>query len=307
MSVSTLAALLYGELYRQSTIQRSSLWIVEFTFTLEPKRVQQKKSTEPIRCVRLRDSTAHDKEAEIRELDAIYYMVSSIFGYPMDHVECTRCGYAHLDKDWFSLHAHKRHLCSGCGYYFSDSKVSIGNPLIGIQNLFGILPKPTSLATRKLEIMQANYPGGIQIWGSNASIFWTGNQREEEGIHVHIFNEDASEMIYDDTFSEVTIDGVCLDPLMVRILMAQKSLPHISERLISAYCPNCKESHFDINELAFTPRKSFVCANCGLEFPSKGKYRNVIRNPLIGILAALSQNSPRTPQNHKLNLLPETL
>lgn len=259
------------------------------------------------RCVRLRDSNAPEKKAEIVELDAIYYMVSSIFGYAMDDVVCTRCGYSHLDKDWFSLHAHKRHLCSGCGYYFNDNKTSIGNPLVGIQSLFGIMPKPTSPAFEPLEIRQADYPGGIQIWGSNVSIFWTGEQNEKEGIHVHVFNADASEMIHDDTFSQVTIDGVCLDPLMVRILMAQRSLPHISERLISIDCPACQHAHFDANELTFTPKKSFVCNNCALEFPSKGKLRNVVSNPLIGVLAELSKNAPRTPQDHKLNLLPETL
>jgi hypothetical protein len=26
---------------------------------------------------------------------------------------------------------------------------------------------------------------GIQIWGSNPAILWTGSQIEEEGIHIH--------------------------------------------------------------------------------------------------------------------------
>ena len=272
-----------------------------------PRTDSGKEIDRTYRCVRLQDSSASEKKAEIVELDAIYYMVSSIFGYTMHHVECTRCGYSHLDKDWFSLHAHKRHLCSGCGNYFTDDKISIGNPLIGIQNLFGLRPKPTSTAKRTLKIRQADYPGGIQIWGSNVSIFWTGEQSEEEGIHVHVFNEDGSEIVFDDTFSNVTIDGVCLDPLMVRTLMAQRSLPHIMDRLISIDCPSCSSPHFDLNELAFTPKKSFICGICGIEFPSKGKLRNVVSNPLIGILAKLSQNAPRVPQQHNLNLLAETL
>jgi transposase-like protein len=272
-----------------------------------PRIGSSKEIDATFRRVRLTDSRNPKKLAEIAELDAIYYMVSSIFGYSMDHVECTRCSYSHLDKDWFSLHAHKRHLCAGCGQYFTDTKVSIGNPIVRTQKLFDVVPKPTSIATKTLEIRQSDYPGGVQIWGSNPSIFWTGDQHEEEGIHVHVFNADASEMIYDDTFSRVTIDDISLDPLMVRILMAQKSLPHILQRLVSINCPSCKEGHFDVSESAFTAKKSFVCRYCDCEFPSRGRLRNVVSNPLIGVLTELSKNAPRLPQNHKLDLLPETL
>ena len=61
----------------------------------------------------------------VSELDAIYYMVTSIFGYRMKHVACPSCEYAHLDKDWFSVHPHRRHLCAGCGRYFKDSEAAM--------------------------------------------------------------------------------------------------------------------------------------------------------------------------------------
>lgn len=69
---------------------------------------------------------------EIAELDAIYFMVSSVFGFKVKYVECTRCGHPHLDRDWFSVHEHGKHLCAACGKNFRDSQVSVGNPLAAL-------------------------------------------------------------------------------------------------------------------------------------------------------------------------------
>jgi len=54
-----------------------------------------------------------ENEIVISELDAIYYMASSVFGFQTKYVECNLCAYPHLDKDWFSVHAHKRHFVLG--------------------------------------------------------------------------------------------------------------------------------------------------------------------------------------------------
>ena len=259
------------------------------------------------RSVELTDSKSSDKTLVISELDAIYYMVSSIFDYRMKYIECTRCDYPHLDKDWFSLHAHQGHLCSGCGRYFRDTSIAIGNPIIGIQQQFNIAPKPTKESKEKLDIAQANFPGGLQIWGSNSAIFWTGSNFEEEGIHVHVYNEDGTKTIFDDTFSEVRIDGISFDPIMVRFLMAQNALPHLEGRVLSLKCIHCNELHFSTGKSAFTPQIVHTCSHCGREFPSKGRLRKVISNPLVSILERLAQKAPRPPQKHTSNLLPETL
>lgn len=243
----------------------------------------------------------------ISELEAIYYMVTSMFGYAMKYVECTLCGFPHLDKDWFSVHAHRRHLCAGCGQYFRDTDTAVGNPIIKIQEIFGSKVRPAKRAVKPLNIRQADYPGGIQIWGSNPAILWTGSQSEEEGIHIHVANEDGSENIFDDTYSRVTIDGINLDPAMVRTLMAQSALPHIAGRLKDVRCPQCDKSHFDTGELAFTPHDKYSCAGCGHEFPSRGRMRKTIGNPMAGILNRLAESAPRVPQKHEVNLIPETL
>lgn len=259
------------------------------------------------RQVRLVGGQVGKEGAIVSELDAIYYMVTSVFGYPMKYVECTYCGYPHLDKDWFSVHAHRSHLCSGCGKHFRDTDMAIGNPICGIRNVLRSSHPKIEPAKKTLDIRQADFPGGIQIWGSNPAIIWTGQQSEEEGIHVHAFTRDGINAKPDDTYSQVRIDGIDLDPVMVRTLMAQTALPHIVNRVVSMRCPKCDEPHFGIGEQAFTASVAHRCERCQGEFSSRGRLRKTIGNPLVAVLGQLASFAPRPPQKHDIGLLPETL
>src|SRR5262249_19533423 len=183
------------------------------------------------RAVRLVGRGQPDDGVVVSEIDAIYYMVSSVFGFPMSYVTCTYCGWPHLDKDWFSVHPHRRHLCAGCGKHFHDSVNGIGNPIVGVRDACGVGEHEIAPAAKTLDIKQSEYPGGIQIWGSNPAFLWTGFKHEEEGIHVHAFLEGQTEPELDDTFREVTIDGIQLDPVMVRVLMAQHVMPSLKGRV----------------------------------------------------------------------------
>lgn len=244
----------------------------------------------------------------VSEVDAIYYMVSTVFNFPMIFVECTHCGWPHLDKDWFSVHPHRRHLCNGCGRLFRDRVTGIGNPIIGVRDACGAKAHKVVPAPKKLDIKQSDFPGGIQIWGSNAAFLWTGDQPEEEGIHVHAFEKEGEEEpTRDDTFSEVTIDGITLDPVMVRVLMAQNVMPSLKGRVRSMECPSCGHPGFDSGEAAFVPAAQHTCSECGRQYQPPGRTRNVVVNPLPAILAELARMAPRTPQRHQLDLLPETL
>lgn len=242
----------------------------------------------------------------VSELDAIYYMVSSVFGHAMKYVECSYCKYPHLDKDWFSLHSHQRHLCAGCGKNFRDMEKGIGNPIVGIQESLGFISKSPKKINKRREISQENFPGGIQIWGSNQSILWTGDREEEEGIHLHAFMEDGFRR-HDDTYSEVIIDGIALDPLMIRTFMAQKAIPHIQGRITTLKCPKCHQMHFSGGVSAFTPQKTHKCSSCAKEFDTVGRLRNVISNPLVDVFSQLEKTAPRISQQHKVHFLPETL
>ena len=161
----------------------------------------------------------------VTEFDAIYHMVSSVFGYTTKPIACPYCAFFHLDRDWFSVHPHQRHLCSGCGRYFRDHERGIGNPTEAVRAALGVPDGPPKPAGRGIDIRQAAYPGGIQIWGSNPAFLWTSQLPEEEGIHLHAFaSADDAQPVVDETFSRVVVDGHCLDPVVVRVSMAQAAL-----------------------------------------------------------------------------------
>jgi|SRR5882672_4739017 len=256
--------------------------------------------------VTIRGSRIPGDDLEVAAIDAIYYMVSSMFGFEMKQVLCTHCGESHLDRDWFSVHPHQRHLCAACGRTFSDIARSVGNPILGLRQALGIKAHKTTSANRAISITQSKFPGGIQVWGSNPALIWTGDSAEEEGIHLHAFKTEKSEPDIDDTFSQVTIDGIELDPLMVRLLMAQNTLPHLKERVQSLRCDHCGESVFSTGESGFTPSSPHQCGRCGHTVGSRGRFRKTIGNPLPAILERLAQTAPRAPQVFTLDLLPET-
>lgn len=54
----------------------------------------------------------------VAEIDAIYFMASAVLGHQVRRVECSHCGALHLDKDYFSVRPHRRHLCAACGRHF---------------------------------------------------------------------------------------------------------------------------------------------------------------------------------------------
>jgi hypothetical protein len=259
------------------------------------------------RAVRLIGKGLPDEGAVVSEIDAIYYMISSVFRFSMCYVTCTHCGWPHLDKDWFSVHPHRRHLCAGCGKHFHDQVIGIGNPIMGIREACGFEEHKVAPAAMTLDIKQSDYPGGIQIWGSNPAFLWTSSKHEEEGIHVHAFLDGQTEPALDDTFREVTIDGIRLDPVMVRVLMAQNVMPSLKGRVRSMDCPHCGQPGFDAGEAAYVPGPTHICSECGRQYPTPGQTRNTVANPLPAILAELAKTAPRQPQQHRLDLLPETL
>lgn len=243
----------------------------------------------------------------VSELDAIYYMVSSVLGFKVKLIHCTRCGYPHLDKDWFSVHPHQSHLCSGCGKNFRDNEIAVGNPVASLQNQ-PFSKKPIEKKSRKhLKIKQKDFRGGIQIWGSNPSILWTSDRHQESGIHIHAFRDVGEEPEIDETFNRVEIDGISLDESQVRTYMAQLSLPHLAGRIQTVACATCNQNSFDKGHEAFSPRVDKKCSECGSPVQAKGRLRKVISNPILITLEEISKASPRPVQQHDLGLLPETI
>jgi hypothetical protein len=244
----------------------------------------------------------------ISDLDAIYYMISSAFGYTVRDVSCTHCGDSHLDRDFFSVHPHQRHLCAGCGRHFADTQTGIGNPIAALRATWRDSSRNPVLSKRKLEIRQSDFPGGIQIWGSNPAFLWTAERAEENGIHVHAFRKLNSLVPdLDETYGDIAIDGVRLDAANVRLLMAQKVLPSVRSRVRSLECPKCRTPIYATGEAAYSPAVDQKCNSCSHRFTARGRVRKIVANPLLAELAQLSRNAPRKPQEHDLELLPESI
>lgn len=254
----------------------------------------------------IKGSDGSKRQVEISEEEAIYYMTSSVFGHEMKYVECTHCRRPHLDKDWFSVHRHRKHLCASCGRTFQDTSPGIGNPLMGLKQFCGDkqINRKTTLAKRKLDVSQRDFPQGIELWGSNEAILWTSSRNEEHGVHFHGYTDNVYMPSVDDTFEPAFIDGVRIDSRQLGILMAQSALPHLQGRIEALECPRCETPHFDVGEFAYTPHRVHECA-CGIEFENRGRTKNVISNPMVQSLRLLEVKAVRPRRTISLNLSPE--
>jgi hypothetical protein len=168
-------------------------------------------------------------------------------------------------------------------------------------------PRESRVSDRNLDIKQADFPGGIQIWGSNPAFLWTSDRPEEEGIHVHAYRGPSEIPDLGETYGKVTIDGIKLEPSMGRTLMVQSALPSIEGQVRSVCCPSCGEAHFSTGGPAFTPLSTHTCKRCGHEFAARERLRKSIGNPLSSIFVALAEKAPRGRQHHDLGLVPETI
>jgi hypothetical protein len=239
----------------------------------------------------------------VSELDAIYYMVSSVFGHEVSDVRCTYCGHGHLDRDRFSIHPHLRHVCAECGSRFRDTRMGIGNPIAALRKAWGTLSSASVVSKTRLHISQSDFLGGIRIWGSNRACLWTANRPEEEGIHVHAFRKPDDELPdRDGTYGEVIIDGIRLDSVMVRLLMAQNTLPSLRHRVRSLICPKCNSAIRAIGTAAYSPTSNQQCSHCAYEFATSGRIRKVVANPLVDVFKQLGHSAPRKPLGHDLQL-----
>ncbi|MBS0641762.1 MAG: hypothetical protein JSS43_18010 [Proteobacteria bacterium] len=225
---------------------------------------------------------------------AVSYYFSRFMDRQVKHLTCTHCAAVHLDAGRFAIHPHRKHLCQACGRLFHDQERAVSNPVAFIREALGDLDsgRQPVRASQSLDIRQADYPGGIQIWASNPAILWTAPRPEEEGIHVHLYGDRQGPPVIDETFDRVRIDGVPLDNGMVRYLMAQQALPELYGKIEGLTCPHCDDAHFDQGETAFEPHGEHTCEQCGGAFRAPGRRRLLVSNPLLLSLERLRRSAP---------------
>jgi transposase-like protein len=224
---------------------------------------------ESVRCVLTADA-------------AVAYYISRFLNRDVSYLYCNYCGALHLDKGFFAVRPHRRHLCHGCGRYFRVESKGVSNPIALLranQSIDKDAAAPVR-PNRPLEIRQVDFPGGLQIWASNPVLLWTANRPEDEGLHLHAFSG-PGDLALDETYSSLTIDGISIDEAQVKHLMAQMALPYLANKVVCLECPKCGGEHFDQGEMAFAPHVEHICESCGHRFITPGRRRLVVSNPFV--------------------------
>lgn len=229
----------------------------------------------------------------ITERDAVGFYISRFLGRELTCEFCTHCGAPHLDEGQFAVAPHRKHLCHACGRYFHADKRGISNPLVLLTSeLEQTVPHHEPEKSQKaLEIDQADFSLGMQLWASNPAIVWLADRPEESGIHVHAYTGDGKREI-DETYGEVTVDGVVIDPDQVGYLMAQQAVGFLKGKIVSGDCPNCGTPLFTQGDEAFAPAMSHTCGSCEHSIVRPGRARPVVYNPLVATLDSLKAAAP---------------
>lgn len=139
---------------------------------------------------------------------ALEYMLAIEEGRELACVNCSHCGYPHLDLGSFAREPHRKHFCGNCGRDSTWSRTPIiSTPLKPLNDQFASASQ-FIIPDRVLNLDE--YEGcHFEVWASTPAILWTANRPQEKGIHVHIKNGDK--WIEDNTFREVIYKGKPLD------------------------------------------------------------------------------------------------
>ncbi len=142
--------------------------------------------------------------------------------------------------------------------------------------------RPVVRPRRHLDISANDLRSGVQLWGSNKAMIWLGSNNEEEGIHVHGFDE-RGKISIDGTFDSISILGRSLDDAQARQLMAQAQFPEVTACLVSLSCKQCGHNHFDGGIAGLIPHAVHVCESCGGTI-DQSEARRTVSNPAVAVL-----------------------
>jgi hypothetical protein len=128
-------------------------------------------------------------------------------GREMGCINCSTCGYPHLDLGDFAKKPHRKHFCGNCGRDSTWSKKPIvSTPLKPLHDNFA---KNLTYETPSRLLNLDEYKGcSYTVWASTPAIVWTAERPQEFGIHVHV--HDGTTRVVDDTFGEVILKGAAL-------------------------------------------------------------------------------------------------
>jgi hypothetical protein len=123
-------------------------------------------------------------------------------------INCSSCGYPHLDLGDFARTPHRKHFCGNCGRDSTWSKDPIvSTPLKPLHDQYA---KSLKYETPNRTLNIDDYRGcSYTVWASTPAIVWTASRPQEFGIHVHV--HDGQTRVVDETYGRVTLDGKVLE------------------------------------------------------------------------------------------------
>lgn len=217
------------------------------------------------------------REVTVEGMAAVAYSVSELAGRDMTTLTCPHCGGKHIDEKMFATRAHSKHQCNACGRNFNDrTGPSVGNPLADASGTLALppVPKPQP-ADRSIEIRVGGY-SGIAMWPSNSAIVSTMRRAEEEGVHVHAWQD--GRLVIDETYGTVVLDGERIDKDDLRALAVQRALAE-GAPIVAVACKACGNSFVSPSTGWIEPRTSHECTSC--RSITKTRRKSFV-NPLAG-------------------------
>lgn len=152
---------------------------------------------------------------------ALEYMRAIVYGREMSCINCSHCGYPHLDLGNFAAVPHRKHFCGNCGRDSTWSKQPIiSTPLKPLHDQFAAAD---NFVFPERELNLDDYNGcTFDVWASTPAILWTANRPQEMGVHIHI--KDGTRWLVDDTFREVIYQGKPLDRTDLLMTMIERTI-----------------------------------------------------------------------------------
>lgn len=152
---------------------------------------------------------------------AFEFVTSLEKGVKMDCVNCSHCGYPHLDLGEFARKPHRKHFCGNCGRDSTWSKEDIiSTPLQPLHDRYArTLKYETPSRSLNLDEMRGH---AYTIWASTPAVVWTAARPQELGIHVHVYKD--RKRVVDDTFGEVILNGEALERAKLIEMMMKRSI-----------------------------------------------------------------------------------
>lgn len=223
----------------------------------------------------------------IDETAAVHFTMASIFANPIISLDCSNCGKAVTSIGFAAVMPTTNHRCQHCDYLNTTPIACVINPIMALKTRLGdsTVQRPAIVPERTINIELTDYPGGVQIWGSNPSILWTAPRLEESAIHVHAYNREGKRVV-DNTFGRVTLAGQDLEIDMIRVLQIQQALPELMAQITTVCCPACGVAQFDQGQHAVIAHANRTCLQCGGEFT----HPPVISNPVFQQLKSVDES-----------------